>query len=333
MKKVLLGTLAALVLGLGGGAAYLAAKQPAQRPAPQLTIEATPERLERGRYLVENVASCLHCHSTPNETLWGTPAKEGTLGAGGLCFTKEMGFPGTLCTSNITAHPEHGLGRWTDGEILRALREGVDREGNALMGVMPFTNFSHMSDEDALAVVAYLRTLSAVATAIPERQLDFPVSALVKLAPRPLEAPVKAPPRGDTVAYGRYLVTLAGCELCHTPTNEREEPLPGRAFAGGRVFKYPWGGGAVVSPNLTPHATVLGATSKADFVARFKGYQGTAPLQVSPRRNTAMPWLAFSEMSEEDLGAIYDYLRTVPPLENAVNPFPDTPLPVAAPQE
>ncbi|MCI0574531.1 MAG: cytochrome c [Myxococcaceae bacterium] len=332
MKRILLGTLAVLVLGLGGGATFLALKKPAQRPAPQLTIEATRERLERGRYLVENVSACLHCHSTPNEALWGTPPKDGTAGAGGFCITPEMGFPGTLCMANITPHAEFGVGRWTDGEILRALREGVDRDGNALMATMPFMRFAHMSDEDAMAVVAYVRTLPAVANAVPEPRLDFPLPLVMKFLPRPLEGGVTAPPRSDTVAHGRYLVTLAGCEECHTPINERHEPLPGRAFAGGQEFKYPWGG-SVVTANITPHATGLGATSRADFIARFKGYQGMEPLKVNPRKNTVMPWLSFAGMTEEDLGAIYDYLRTVPPLENVVNPFPDAAGTVASKPE
>src|SRR5512140_1498752 len=120
MKKLLLGIVAAAVLVAGGAAAFLALKTPAQRPAPDIKVEATPERLERGRYLVEHVSACLHCHSPGDESRWGMPHKPELRGAGGLCLNEAVGFSGTLCAKNITQHPEDGLGKWTDGEILRA---------------------------------------------------------------------------------------------------------------------------------------------------------------------------------------------------------------------
>ncbi|HUP62113.1 MAG TPA: hypothetical protein VNA69_17025 [Thermoanaerobaculia bacterium] len=85
----------------------------------------------------------------------------------------------------------------------------------------------------------------------------------------------------------------------------------------------------VVTANITPHAsTWMGKASKEEFIGRFRAFANitaeNAP--AAPKgRNTLMPWLAYSRMTEDDLGAIYDYLRTVPAVENRVNPFPDAP--------
>jgi mono/diheme cytochrome c family protein len=325
MKKILLGVLAVVVLAVGGAATFLTLKTPAQRPAPELKVEATAERLERGRYLVENVSSCLHCHSPTDKTRFGTPIQQAAKGAGGECWTPEVGFPGVLCAKNITPHPEHGLGKWTDGEILRALREGVDKHGEALFGIMPYGNYRGMSDEDAMAVVAYLRTLPALEGQKPARTLDFPLPIVVKFMPQPLEGTVTAPDKSDKVAYGRYLSNIAGCEICHTPVDERHSPLPGKAFSGGQRF--PMGQGAVVvSSNLTPHATGLGGKTRENFIAMFKAYASPEAhdIPVAPGKNSVMPWLGMAGMTEEDLGAIYDYLQTVPAIENKVEKFPPT---------
>jgi mono/diheme cytochrome c family protein len=323
MKKVLLGIVTVVILVAGGAAAFLALKTPAQRPASDIKVEATPERLERGRYLVEHVSACLHCHSPGDETRWGMPYKPETRGAGGMCLNEAVGFAGTVCAKNITQHLEDGLGQWTDGEILRALREGVDRHGQALFELMPYGNFRHLSDEDAQAVVAYLRTLSPVAGRRPARELKFPLPIVVKFMPQPLTGPVAAPNKSDTVAYGRYLVSAAGCETCHTPVDEQHQPLPGKAFSGGQRFPFEKGG-VVVSANITPHATGLGGRTRENFIAMFKAHASPEShnVEVAPNKNTHMPWLTYAGMTEEDLGAIYDYLRTVPPIENRVEKFP-----------
>jgi mono/diheme cytochrome c family protein len=253
------------------------------------------------------------------------PHPENAKGAGGECLTPEIGFTGTLCPKNITQHPEDGLGKWTDGEILRAIREGVDKHGQALFAQMPYGNFRHMSEEDAQSVVAYLRTLAPVPGKKPERTLDFPLPIIVKFMPQPLEGPVPAPNKADTVAYGRYLVNIAGCETCHTPVDAQHQPLPGKAFSGGQRFQY-IKNAVVVSANLTPHETGLGGRSRENFIAMFKAYASpeSHDVPVAPEKNTVMPWLGLSGLTEEDLGAIYDYLRTVAPVENKVEKFPPT---------
>src|SRR5216110_697497 len=87
--------------------------------------------------------------------------------AGSACIGPEQGAPGKICFPNLTPDPETGLGAWTDGEILRAIREGVSRDGRALFPMMPYTEFRALSDEDTRAIVAYLRTMPAVKNAVP----------------------------------------------------------------------------------------------------------------------------------------------------------------------
>jgi len=329
MKRLIRGLLLVVVclaVLVGAAVAYLGLKRPAQRPASAEKIEATPARLARGEYLALHVVDCLLCHSEVDFERFGLPRVPGTAGKGGFRFGKQFNVPGVLYARNITPDPETGIGAWTDGEILRAMREGVDRHGDTIFPMMPYDGYRYMSDEDAKSIVAYLRTLPPIRNAVSDKKIDFPVNLLVKAAPQPLAGPVAAPDRKDSVAYGRYLTIIGGCIGCHTPESQPGKPVPGRAYAGGRVFRGPWGRN--VTPNLTPHKDAyLGRATKEEFIGRFRSFASltgeNAP--VAPKgRNTLMPWLALSGATDEDLGAIYDFLKTLPPIENKVNPFPDS---------
>lgn len=319
------GLLLLVVVALAAiGVSYLTIRKPEQRPASTERVEATPERLARGEYLVNHVAVCLDCHSE-RTTAYGFPIKPGSEGAKGFVWSKELHFPGTLAAANITPDADTGLGKWTDGEIIRAIREGVDREGNALFPIMPYGQYRHMSDEDAKSIVAYLRTLKPLRYQEPKRSLDVPLNFVVKFIPKPVEAPVAVPDHGDRLAYGKYLTTIGGCSECHTPKDDKGNPLPGKELAGGFEMHAP--GMRVITANITPHpSTWMGKATREEFIGRFKAFANVnasnAP-QAQKGRNTLMPWLAYSGMTDEDLGAIYDYLKTVPPVENEVNPFPD----------
>lgn len=330
MTKVIrvLGTAAAVfLLVAAAGLGYLALRKPNSRPAPAEKVEATPERLARGEYLARNVAGCLGCHSDAHFDRFALPVKHGTEGQGGFAFDAKLGVPGVVQAQNITPDPETGLGRWTDGEVLRALREGVDREGRALFPQMPYPAFRFMSDEDARSVVAWVRTLPPIRNAVAPRRLDFPVNLLIKGVPAPLDGPVSAPPRTDSIAYGKYLVTIAGCAECHTPHDSRGRAIAGRELSGGWEMRGPWGRN--VTANITPDKeTYLGRASRDEFIGRFQAFASldgeNAP--VAPKgRNTVMPWLEFAGMTREDLGSIYDYLKTVRPIPNKVESYPDAP--------
>lgn len=315
MGKVLLVALALATLVVGILAFYVATYEPALRPASAERIETTPGHLARGAYLTDYAAGCFDCHATRDLSRYGGPVT-GPVGVSDFCFDESVGFPGLVCPANITPDEETGIGAWTDGEILRAIREGVDRDGNALVPVMPM--YAMLSDDDARSIVAYLRTIPAVRRSVPAPELKFPFSFLVKTAPRPLDGPVPDPDRANPRAYGEYLARVAGCHACHTPVDGRHQPIPGMDFAGGQPFIGPWG--VLHTANLTPHETGIAAWSRDDFIDRFKALEDTeaVAVPVDDSENTAMPWLALAQVTEEDLGAIYDFLRTVPPIENRV---------------
>ncbi|HEV7239551.1 MAG TPA: cytochrome C [Thermoanaerobaculia bacterium] len=306
------------------GVSYLALRKPAQRPASAEKIEATPARLARGKYLVHHVAICFDCHSERTYA-YALPFKPGRDGVGGFVWDQKIGFPGVIPAANITPDPDTGIGKWSDGEILRAMREGVDQEGEALFAIMPYGHYRHMSDEDAMSIVAYLRTIAPQRYEEPKKSLDVPLNFIVKFMPEPLAAPVAPPDKTNEVAYGQYLVTIGVCDDCHSPMGDKGKPVPGKELAGGVEMKTPEF--RVVSANITPHPTnYMGTATREEFIARFRAFSNftvdTAP-QAEKGKNTIMPWIAYSGMTDEDLGAVYAYLKTVAPVENKANPFPD----------
>lgn len=312
---------ALLVLVVAAALIYLYGFLPRQRPAPDFQVDVTPALIERGDYLVNHVLLCNDCHSERDWTLYSGPAMP-PLGAGRPCMDKDTkavgidfgtaGFPGRLCIRNITPDIETGIGAWTDGEIVRAMREGVSRDGEALFPIMPWFMYQTMSDEDAAAVIAYLRAQPPVKSFRPDRKLDFPLNVIFRFYPEPLAGPVTAPNPSDTVAYGGYLAKIARCEFCHTARIRGEvDPLPDRLYSGGVPFTM--GTRTQYSKNLTPHPTGMGGWTKEIFIARFKLH--TEPFPVTEEQNSEMDWVAFAGMNDEDLGAIWDFLATLPPLE------------------
>jgi hypothetical protein len=123
----------------------------------------------------------------------------------------------------------------------------------------------------------------------------------------------------DAVAYGEYIVNAAGCFDCHT--RQEKGSYVGEPFAGDFTFELP--GGTLRSPNITPHGTGIGGWTREQFIARFKQYADSSytPQPVDMMKGdfqTLMPWMMYAGMTEADLGAMYDYLRTVKPVENSV---------------
>jgi Cytochrome C oxidase, cbb3-type, subunit III/Cytochrome c len=325
LLKVIGVALAVLVVLAAAGIGWLAVRSPEMRPATAEVIERTPERIARGEYLANHVMECFGCHSD-HLTTFGMPIKPGTLGQGGFVFDEKFGVPGVVCAQNITPDKETGIGAWSDGEVVRATREGVTRDGRTLFPMMPYQSYRNMSDEDAKAIVAYLRTIPPIHHAVPQQKLQFPVNLLIKFEPKPVSGPVSASDDArDHLAYGKYLVQMAGCADCHTPRDAHGKPLPGMELAGGWEMLGPWG--RVVTSNLTPDSdTFIGTATRPQFIGRFRSFadfDASNSPAAAPGQNTIMPWLAFSHMKDEDLGAIYDYLRTVKPIKHQVVAFPD----------
>lgn len=295
---------------------------PTRSEPAELVVERTPERIARGEYLANGVAGCVHCHSRRDMERFALPIQEGTHGGGGDCFGEEMGLPGTICGANISSSKTAGLGAWTDGEILRAIREGIGRDGRALFPMMPYSDYRHMDDEDAYSIVAYLRTLPAIDKPAPRSEYNFLITGVINSFPEPVEGPVRAPSREDTAAYGKYLSSLSGCAHCHTPRSGLGFDED-RWMAGGVETKID-GVMHVVSANITPHETGIGRYSREEFISLFKAYEDASvvAVEVPVANRTMMPWTEYAKMTEEDLGAIYDYLRSVKPIENKVERWP-----------
>ncbi|MGE3274059.1 MAG: cytochrome c [Vicinamibacterales bacterium] len=318
--KILLSLVLLVVLAAVAGLAYLYLAFPKVGPAEAVTVDATPERVARGEYLANHVTGCVECHARRDFTRFAGPRIEGTAGEGGDYFG-EPGSPLELYSPNIT--PAR-IGDWTDGELLRAFTEGVSRDGTPLFPIMPYPRYARLAREDAEAIVAYIRTLPPSDYTPPPSHLGFPLPLVKRTIPAPAAfRPI--PPKSDRVAYGEYLTNAAVCADCHTTMDDQGQALPGMDFAGGNEF-YMEGGGRVRTANITPDAdTGIGTWSETDFVQKFKGFLAPPPrvlTEAERRENTIMPWYAYAGMTEEDLGAIYTYLRTITPVVNRVDTHP-----------
>ena len=265
------------------------------------------QAVERGEYLARHVLACVHCHTRRDQKQLHAPAT-GPEFAGGDCLDEEVNFPGSVCAPNITPDVGSGIGTWSDDEILRAVREGVSRDGRALFPLMPYGSYRTLADEDAHAVVAFLRTLAPVENSLPPTRLGFPVSFYVNRLPEPLEDSVSGPAEDDRPTYGEYLATVASCKGCH-----------GENLAGGQEF--PTRQGVVRAPNLTPHETGVVPAGLQDFERLFSDFANAPDDGSESTRFTVMPRAAFANMKSQDLAAIHSYLRSVPPVNNPVKVY------------
>lgn len=322
MKKILriLGVLLLVfILLLVIVAAYVKVALPNVGPAPQITVERSPENIARGEYLATSVMVCMDCHSMRNPTEFSMPMNRATLGSGGQRFDQNEGFPGVYFSANITPA---GIGSWTDGEIYRAITTGVRKSGKPIFPVMPYHNYGQADPEDIKAVIAYLRSIPAIENKVPESHSDFPMNFIVNTIPQKAN-PGKIPAEiSDTVARGKYLFTIAACHECHTPL-EKGKFDESFAMAGGREFKIP--GGTLHSANITPDKqTGIGNWTREMFVERFTQYRDSANAHrpVNPGElQTIMPWTMYATMKDQDLNNIYSYIRTLAPIRHEVVKF------------
>ena len=325
MKRALLASFIAMFVMAMFLVLYLYLALPRLRPPADITVSQTPEQVEHGRYLAENVLLCNDCHTKRDWSIYGGPAISPVV-AGRECLSSEVkivgvrvkddNVPGVLCVRNLTPERQSGLGKWSDGEIIRAMREGIDRQGHALFPIMPYAVYRVMSDEDAAALVAYMHQLKPVKSIWIGKGIEFPMGLLTQLWPRPLKWPVRALDRSKSARYGGYLAAIARCEYCHTKRRKYGRDLaPEGRYAGGVLFEVE--GKQLYSTNLTPHESGLKNISREEFIAMFKSY--SEPRPVPPEGNTPMNWSAYAGMTEEDLGAIYDYLLTRRPVDTSSN--------------
>jgi mono/diheme cytochrome c family protein len=314
-KKVLAFGAGVIVLAAAVGLAVLFLAYPDGGPVPEVSAAPTPARLARGEYLANHVAVCIDCHSVRDWKKFSGPLVPGTTGGGGESFDERVGFPGSVAPSNITPANIAGM---SDGELAHAIVSGIGKGGRPLFPVMPYKAYASLSQEDLESIVAYIRALSPLANVVPERRLDFPLNLLVRTMPAAY-TPQPPPNKGNPYEYGKYLATMASCIECHTP-QEKGELLKGKEYSGGWEITAP--DGTIRSANITPdEETGIGLWTKDIFVAKFKEFEhaDSSKLDLAVMgRQTIMPWTMFAGMTEEDLGALYEYLRTVPPIRNKV---------------
>jgi cytochrome c553 len=316
VKRVLLvlAALIALAVLLIVGKFYVLS--PNARAATEVKAPSTPEAIERGRYFAHHVAVCMGCHSQVDEAQPGEPIVDGRTGSGRE-FPEIPGFPGRIRAPNLTPDKETGIGNATDGEILRAMREGIGRDGHVLFPMMPYRTYAKsLSDADALAIIAYLRSLKPIKNAIAKMTVDFPVSMFIRAVPAPVtSSPPAPPPASDQLARGQWLLTVGNCHDCHDSFDERREPIAGKELAGGAEFPIP-GKGTLYVPNITSDkATGIGAYTDEDLMRVLNEGIGK-----SGRKLYGMPWPYYGGLVDEDKRALIAALRRVPAVSNVVPP-------------
>jgi mono/diheme cytochrome c family protein len=269
-----------------------------------LTISASAETpVERGRYLVMTIGACGNCH-TPRDAL-GRPIAGREL-AGGFEFD-DPGL-GHIVGTNITPDKETGIGNWSEAEIVTALRDGKRPDGTLIRPPMPIPVYRQLSDGDAAAIAAYLKTVKPVSNKVGEAQYKIPL-------PPSYGAPVgrvAEPNRGDKVAYGGYLSGPAGhCVLCHTPPGGGKPFDMNLAYLGGRELpdlSHP--GGVTISRNITAGSkSGIGDWTNAQIKRAIT--QGIR--DDGTRMTRTMPFDWYKGIAPADLDAIVAFLRTLKP--------------------
>lgn len=312
--------------GKDGGSKPADASMP-QKDAGKPDSGMMADPVARGKYLVEHVAACGDCH-TPRKDDGSFDATKTLAGVECLVDADPADDTfGCLSSRNLT-NDETGLKNRSDKEIKDMFMKGERPDGKALHPFMPYYVFGNMSDEDADAIVAFLRTVKGVDHMIPPNQAPF----LAPDKPAPTWPVAKIPMPSDDYAdhdaamRGRYLAGNIGiCMECHTPRNDMDQPLIDKAFSGGEEFPRDGLGlppifpAIIYSANITPHATGIGDWTVKDIVNAIKKGedkdQGGAPL-CPPM--PAGPMGAFGGMTDADATDIAHYLLSIPPVDHMI---------------
>jgi mono/diheme cytochrome c family protein len=248
-------------------------------PVPDLRVVGTPEQIQRGQAISNGF--CSGCHS-----------KTGTL-TGGLDIGDDFPVPiGSFVSSNLT--PAGQLSHWSDGDIFRAIRSGMDRDGGWLI-IMSYTNSGKLSDDDTLAVIAYIRSLPAAGkqTENPPDHLNLLGIMMLGAGMLPLGKPVStgvitAPPKGSILQYGEYILSYQDCRACH-----------GDKLTGGVPGQ--------LGP-LGPDLNLVKGWKFEDFIATMRSGVDPNGHELSKQ----MPWRPVGRMGDDELRAVYEYLTHLP---------------------
>ena len=257
----------------------LKAYNPKSNPLQNLKVEGTPAQIERGQHLAG--AFCVGCHSTTGDFPM----------TGGQDMGKDLPINlGSFVSVNLT--PAGPLKDWTDGEIFRAIRDNVDKDGHRL-GFMAGTNVRYLSDEDILAVIAYLRSQEPVENQTPlppdRANLIGLIMSGAGLLPNPplVEGVITTPPKAETAEYGKFMTTFLDCTNCH-----------GADLSGGTSPVAPKG----------PSLRVVKGWTKEDFIRTLRTGIDPSGHALAP----VMPWKPTGRLDDVELGALYEYLVSLP---------------------
>jgi len=264
-------------------------------------LGADPDAVARGEYLA-TAADCVACHTDVDHG--GKPY------AGGRALATPFG---TFYAPNITPDLETGVGRWTDAQFLHALRDGVRADGANLFPVFPYPSYTGITDEDGLAIKAYLFAQAPVRQPNWAHEVSFPFSW------RWLQTPWKwlfftpgpfrpAPDRDAAWNRGAYLVTaVAHCGECHTPRNWFGAMDTSRFLAG-----TPHGPDGKPVPNITPDPKAgIGNWREDDIIGVLTdGHTPDFEFVGGAMRDVVK---STSRLTDQDRRAIAIYLESIPP--------------------
>lgn len=268
--------------------------------APEIDKAGDPAR---GDYVLR-MGGCIACHTDQKNG--------GAFLAGGRALKTEFG---TFYSSNITPDDDAGIGGWSTGAFVRALKEGLSPGGQHYYPAFPYPSYAKMSEQDLIDLKAYLDTVEPVSQAVRAHDLGFPFNIRPILAGWKLlffdDSPFTPDPgHSESWNRGAYLVQgPAHCGECHSPRNVLGGPDRGRYLAGNPV-----GAEGKAVPNITPHETGIGDWSAADIA--FALESGLTPDYDS--FGSGMGEVvkdSTSKLTKEDRDAIAEYLLSLPPIE------------------
>lgn len=269
------------------------------------------EQITRGKYIFGAAAGC-GCHTLP---------KGGALNAGGR---KYDGPFGTVYASNITPDPTNGIGKWTDAQIITAIRSGRRPNGERLIPVHPYTVFNGMAEQDLQDVVAYLRSVPPVNQPVPAKKITVPMFESVFLpAWLATFAPRETPPPSATtsgVGRGEYLTrAVTHCGECHTPRTMTMATDNSRYLSGAPKGKGPEGSAV---PNITPDRDTGIANWSEEQIADYLE-TGNRPdgdvaggLMAEVIQGSSA---GYKDLTKVDRLAIAKYLKSIPPIKNKID--------------
>ncbi len=278
----------------------------------------TADAIQRGEYLTR-AADCMVCHT----------ARGGEQYAGGYAFTLPMG---TIYSTNITPDKETGIGNYTDQDFLAAMHRGIRKDGARLYPAMPYASYTYMTDDDALAIKAYLFTLAPVHAPARENQLKFPFNQrwLLGAWSAVFNADSRFKPDATKSAEwnrGAYLSeAMAHCGECHTPRNVAFAVNNRKKFAGAET-------GGWRAYNISGDAdSGVAQWSDDELVAYLKSGHASGHGTASGPMGEAVAE-SFSRMAPEDVKAIVTYVRSVPAMKSPDLPATLAPVAPASPKE